>query len=49
MNNKILQFFHLYGSEAFSRTEDKRANIIAKDIPLCFYGSGNSKDLAGDL
>ena len=35
MNNKIL-LFYLYGSEAFSETEDKRANIIAKDIPLAF-------------
>ena len=35
MNNKIL-LFYLYGSEAFSGTEDKRANIIAKDIPLAF-------------
>lgn len=35
MSNKIL-LFYLYGSEAFSGTEDGRANIIAKDIPLVF-------------
>lgn len=35
MSNKI-QLFYLYGSEAFSGTEDRGANFIAKDIPLAF-------------
>ena len=35
MSNKIL-LFYLYGSEAFSGTEDRRANFIVEDIPLAF-------------
>ena len=26
--------FHLYGSEAFSETEDKRPNIITTNVPI---------------
>ena len=26
--------FHLHGSEAFSGTEDKRPNILTKDVPI---------------
>ena len=33
MNNKIL-LFYLYGSEAFSGTEDKRPNRITKYTPI---------------
>lgn len=33
MNNKIL-LFYLYGSEAFSGTEDKRPNVISVLLSL---------------
>ena len=35
--------FHLYGSEGISGTEDKRSNILTKDVPVAPICSGNSK------
>lgn len=43
MNNKTP--FHLYGSESFSGPEDKRSNIITKDVTFDLISEEVPKDL----